>query len=381
MNQFKCGYISSSVWIGPGGRTILPCCYTSKQNSAGYSDLEYDSIINHPVLQEIRKAAINGEAHELCENCVIKEQHGLKSPRHKANENFSNQGEVKVEIDYLDLEQVYLSLSNVCNYKCVICSPGQSHLIAKEEKLSNHLHMVNDTEFDDFITLIKEAKNLKFLQLTGGEPFQHKVRLKRILENVQKDIKFYLHTNGSIFDEQLIKMMEDFTQAQVAFSIDGHKNSFEYQRTNGVWDEVYENIKQFNSKIDTTKVEPVNNYTVTCFNLLDIKDFIENYHPYFGALAFHELKNPHMYNINVLKTEVLEQFQDELTTYYDNLPDEIESKINLKEIWVSIQTAIDNPARDETIDAFWNRAEYMDKVRGISLTEKLPHLLDYIRTV
>jgi MoaA/NifB/PqqE/SkfB family radical SAM enzyme len=381
-DQFKCGYISGSIWIGSGATTILPCCFTDNKNKPGYSNLAYKSLINHPVLVDIRQEANQGKVHELCNMCVKKEKDGLKSARLKSNTLFKNKGNVKVNIDYNDLEQIYLSLSNICNYKCVICSSGQSHLIAKEEKLKNPLKMISDKDFDKLLEIIKEANNLQYFQVSGGEPFQHKARLKKVLNNITKNVNFYMHTNGSIFDDEVIeicKIMEGFKSAIVSFSIDGHRESFEYQRTNGVWTEVFNNIKKFNQIIDTNKVFPTNNYTVTCFNLLDIQDFIENYHPYFHKISFHELTSPSAYHIRMLTEEHLIQTQIKLKTFYHNLSSDIKNKIYLEEIFVAIKSALNNPPDKETIDEFWRKAEYMNKIRGISLEEKLPHLLEHFR--
>lgn len=380
--QFKCGYISGAVWIGPGARTILPCCFTDNKNTTGYSNVDYSNLVNHPTLVDIRQQANEGNVHELCKLCVKKEQDGIKSARIKSNHAFKNQGNIKVNIDYSDIEQIYLSLSNICNYKCVICSPGQSHLIAKEQKFKNPLQMISDENFDSLLKMLQEANNLEYFQVSGGEPFQHKARLRKILNNVSKNIIFYMHTNGSIFDNEVVEMckkMENFKSASVCFSIDGHEGSFEYQRTNGVWKDVLENIKKFNQIINTNKVFPTNNYTVTCFNLFDIKDFIENYQTYFHKLAFHELRSPHEYHISLLKEDYLLKAQNELTLYYDGLPSNIKEKVYLKEILVAINNAISNPPSDEIIDKFWRQTEYMKKVRGISLEEKLPHLIKCLR--
>lgn len=381
--QFECGFLSSGIWIGPGAKNVMPCCHVSKFGDRP-SFQDFDSLINHPTLVEMRKQSINGKIPELCSDCVAKEKSGLKSPRFKANRTFTNKGAVKEIIDYSDVEHIYVSLSNICNYKCVMCSGGQSHLIAKEHKLTNPLLMVDDDKFDQFIDVIKKAKNLKNIQVTGGEPFQHKNRLRRLLEHLPKDIYFYMHSNGSFFDketEELCKMMENFREASVVFSIDGHKNSFEYQRTNGVWNDVLNNITEFNKKIDTTKVTCNLGYTVTCFNVMDIVDFISNYNHLFSRLDFFPIRKPSEYVIGMLSQDKVIETYNKIKDFLDNLDEHIRKKIHADEVLVSLKAAIDDPVSNDTIKEFWKRTKYMSEVRGIDLHEKMPELIKNLRSI
>lgn len=95
-----------------------------------------------------------------------------------------------------------------CGYisRAVWIGPGQSHLIAKEQKFKNPLQMISDENFDSLLKMLQEANNLEYFQVSGGEPFQHKARLRKILNNISKNIIFYMHTNGSIFDNEVVEM-------------------------------------------------------------------------------------------------------------------------------------------------------------------------------
>jgi len=384
--QFECGFLSSGIWIGPGAKNVMPCCHVSKFGNRNSFE-EFDSLINHPSLVAVRKEAAQGKIPSICNDCVSKEKDGLFSPRNKANKFFSNKGVVKEIIDYTDVEQIYVSLSNICNFKCVMCSGGQSHLIAKErsaDSIRDPLLMVNDDKFEQFIDVIKKAKNLKNIQVTGGEPFQHKIRLRKLLEHLPKDIYFYMHTNGSFFDketQELCKMMESFREASVIFSVDGYENSFEYQRTNGVWKDVLYNLEQFNKVIDTTKVKPRLGYTVTCFNVIDVVNFIKNYHYLFDRLDFHPIRKPEEYVIGMLNQDTLEKTYDELKNFLQNINDDVKNKIHVKEVLVNLENYINNNVSETNIEQFWKTAKYMTEVRGINLETKLPSLIKKLRTV
>lgn len=382
-NQFKCGFLSGGIWIGPGAKSVTPCCHITKSSNSMKHE-NFDSLINHPTLVAMRKQSIKGQIPDGCIGCVNKESNGLFSPRMKANIVFSNKGVVKEYIDYSDVEQVYVSLSNICNYKCVMCSSGQSHLIAKEYKEKNPLLMVSDDKFEDFIDLIKKSKNLKNIQVTGGEPFQHKTRLRKLLTNLPKNVYFYMHTNGSFFDketEELCKMMENFKEASVNFSIDGHKNSFEYQRTNGVWNDVLQNVINFNKSIDTDKVNCNLSYTVSCFNLLDVLDCIKNYNHLFNQLDFFTINQPSEYVIGMLKQDILEKTYDEFISWQATADPNLKRKIYIDDIVVNLKNTIDNPVDQNTIKDFWHKTEYMRDIRGIDLETKMPELIYMLRSM
>jgi len=113
--------------------------------------------------------------------------------------------------------------------------------------------------------------------------------------------------------------------------------------------------------------------------LLDIKNFIQNYNIYFSELGFNTLRYPNEWHINVLKKQVLEEAGDKLVSYYNSLPLELQRKVwNLNEVFASIKDAIQKPANDEILHKFWKRVVYMDEIRGISLKEKLPNMINYI---
>jgi len=382
MTQFECGYMSSAVWIGPGATSILPCCYTSKAADRN-KHRDMGDILNHQNLLDVRRDAMKGIAHEFCLDCVYKEKNGMRSPRLEANKFFANKGKVKEYITEEDIEHIYFSLSNLCNFKCVICSSGQSHLIAKEEKIQNPLMQISDAGFDKLLAILDKAKNLKKLQISGGEPFQHKKQLKKVLSAVPKDINFYLHTNGSILDDETIelcKIMETFYKSSVSFSIDGWKNSFDYQRTNGEWYSVRNNLQRFNDLIDMDKVWSVNNYTVTCFNLLDIPEFTLENKKFFKRMYYYELKKPSEYHISMLKDEYLEKAKKGILEIQKTFtPHELNYKILLNDIVKAIDLALDNPPSQSMIDAFWKKTKYMEVVRGVSLQYKLPGLIECLR--
>jgi MoaA/NifB/PqqE/SkfB family radical SAM enzyme len=96
--------------------------------------------------------------------------------------------------------------------------------------------------------LLDNAKDIKYLEITGGEPFmirEHFEFLEKLVElGYSSDIEIHYNTNGTIYPEQA-GIWEQFKHVEIAFSIDDISDRFEYQRHGANWNSVVSNISQF----------------------------------------------------------------------------------------------------------------------------------------
>ena len=119
-------------------------------------------------------------------------------------------------IDNPAIRSIDFRPSNVCNFKCRICNPTQSSLIAAEQllltkdiKKVNELKNINlkgkwfdnnDQFIDQMYKLLPSLENIDFF---GGEPFllkQLPIFLKKATDsNDSAHIRLHFNTNGSIF--------------------------------------------------------------------------------------------------------------------------------------------------------------------------------------
>lgn len=374
--MFRCGYLSGGLWISPDANIVFPCCFTSKTAHKKFKlQSNQSDLFNSQILKDMRESAIKNKPHDLCKDCVYQIKNNIPNPVKSSNKWMNNNGSVKLITKPEDLEILYVSLSNICNFKCVMCTSSQSHLIAREEGLDKPLNMTDDTFFNGLIDLLNKAKNLKRLQVTGGEPFQNKKRLRNILESAPAGIDFHMHTNGSIMDDEsieIIKLMKKFAQSDIGLSLDGTAGAFEFQRTNGVWPEILDNIKYFRKNIKEKNILLNVQYTTTCFNVLDIPNFIDVTNGLIDEYTFHALKWPSEFQIRFVKEEYLLTLLDDLKKY---------SLYDTKEVQDAVQKALVNKPNIQEIEYLWKRIDYMRDVRGISLKEKLPQAYNFLYTM
>jgi len=361
--MFKCGYLSGSLWVGNDNRHVYPCCFTNNKETRYKPPLNLnDEYLNNEILLDMRRTALRGDTPTLCKGCDFEKNKSLFL--------FKNRGNVKEFIDNEDIEFLHVSLGNVCNFKCVICSPNQSHLILKEKYPDNNSYIKNQGYFDFLIENIPKMKNLHSIQFTGGEPFYNKKILLDILSKLPDKVEIHpLRTNGSIFDKDIMESVKRFSKVRLAFSYDSYGKTIEYQRPNCIWPEMEQTLEKFlNFREQNKNIIISNDFTVTWINVDTIPDFHKKFKDIFAEIRYHPILFPTYWMINLLKPE----YQKEI----------LKSLVLIKEadpVRKHINEYLNNEISEKEINILWNNIEYMKKHRNVSLEEKIPHIIPFLR--
>ena len=361
--MFKCGYLSHGIYTGFGMKgNNLPCCYVTKSDKK-YNWQPNNGLLNGNFLTEVRKTAIAGNVPDICSDCVKQEKLTGTSPR--LNNKYFDDETVKEVVTEEDVRYLQIRLSNVCNFKCTICSSNFSHLIGKEQGIKNPLESINDAEFNELKEKLPKMKNLQLLIFAGGEPFYNASMLIDLLDYVPKTAEVAAHTNGSVFNKPLLDKFRTFKRAVLTFSFDGSNRFFNYQRSNGNWDDVINNVKRIKKEYPLIKLRC--DSTVSCVTFPDLPNFLIETEKLFGSrhVAIHFIQHPSYYQINLLKLEVLNKVKD---------------LINDKVIIKNIDSAINNVPSNKTINDFWNYTEYLKKNRT-DINDYVPEIKDLIREI
>ena len=191
-----------------GKITFSPCCFfdTSKK---------YRSVAeywNSDEIKELRQYFIEDKRHPGCNQCWNAEDKGIKSLRQSVNE--SRLEEFITRTDTTTCEdmpaQVKYTVGNQCNLACRMCVPNSS---SKVKKVWDTLQIEDKLAIDDFdwySYVIENFDSIKYLDITGGEPFYHK-NTKQMLnflisKNTAKNITLYIQTNLTIINDEIIKL-------------------------------------------------------------------------------------------------------------------------------------------------------------------------------
>ena len=153
-----------------------------------------EEVWNSEHMRRTRLQMLNDEIPESCRKCFAEESKGIVSKRQWETEVWKQrldidsivektdeQGNLPVNVPYFDLR-----LGNVCQLKCVMCSPHDSSSWIKEWKLNHpkytNKELINDQSWNEdfdytwykkgsFLDSMKDqAQHIKELYFAGGEP-------------------------------------------------------------------------------------------------------------------------------------------------------------------------------------------------------------------
>lgn len=238
---------------------VKACC-VYKNIIGSVIDTNLETIFHGKHMKQLRQSLLQGDQPTGCEHCWNLEQHQITSNRQQ-HADFYAQKFYTNWIDNPQIRSVDFRPGNVCNFKCRICMPEASSLVASERlKISTdpieiqNLKNINGQWFDQDDQFIKQMlallPQLVNIDLYGGEPFLLKQLPKFLKQAVESGhashIRLHFNTNGSMFPTAMIPYLTQFRQVDISISIDNVGDRFEFER-GGNWSIVEQNIAQFNA--------------------------------------------------------------------------------------------------------------------------------------
>ena len=227
-----------------GKITFSPCCYFDGEK-------QYDSVEeywNSDELKELRQSFIDDKQHPGCAQCWKAEQKGIKSLRQSVNESRLEEFQKRTYSVICDEPptQIKYTVGNQCNLSCRMCVPNSSSKVKKVWEVLKKEDKLSVDEFNWYQYVIKNYNTIKYLDITGGEPFYHK-NTKSMLDFLIKkrqaeNITIYVQTNLTIMNKEIIEMLKHFKHVVLRISMDGIGKRQEYIRPGLDWDEFERNL-------------------------------------------------------------------------------------------------------------------------------------------
>jgi hypothetical protein len=235
-------------------------------------------------LQQLRQSFVDDKQSPICNRCWHEESNNKRSLRlrlfdpvnHTSDYSFINGPEYAATLIQSVNNQSYLKgpevltikNGNVCNAKCRVCHPHDSSRWAEDaEKLTlttgEKYYPIgvkeknwSDEQLDEILEL---SRNLKRLELFGGEPMYNKQvhrLLKRIVEQGDaKHIILYINTNGSVDILDRIPFISEFAEIEIGVSIDGVGQHFDYIRHGLDYNAVKQNVINWRNYFEKAKIK------------------------------------------------------------------------------------------------------------------------------
>jgi len=259
--------------------SISPCC--ELQSEYLYPKIQHttlDSAIQSEVFHKLRQDFINGAYPDACQNCWKKEKVGITSKRQRDKWLFAKEYYTTDILEELKIKSLDLKIGFRCNLKCRICSNSFSSAWYAEDKKYHEVRDIHEIDYmfdagkDFWINQIEHFDDIEHISMKGGEPLldhTHLKMLEKLLKLGKKDVKIHYNTNGTIFPEQHLEVLNEFDNVAFTLSIDNIGNRFEYERNGVPWEKVKSNLENF-SKLDRSKYRIDFFTTVSLMNVLDL---------------------------------------------------------------------------------------------------------------
>jgi len=252
---WSCLYVDSD-------NTIVPCCQF--KNPRKYKTKNLEEYFYSDQMKQVRKDLLNGVKNKSCEKCWLDEEAGGDSLRQIYNRTLGLFGDssMKEQIKEPKVENIRsfdLTLGNLCNLKCTMCSPHLSSQMLAEVNLNKELQQFYDEDmlkqskynwakenhFVDWCN--KHLPKSIHIKFTGGEPFIIPW-IRSVLENIPDTQKskcvLSFTSNLTTLNTDLFDVFGKFKEVWLSVSVEGYKETFEYIRHGHKWDTLTKNIQK-----------------------------------------------------------------------------------------------------------------------------------------
>jgi len=141
----------------------------------------------------------------------------------------------------------HIILTETCNSKCRYCYQKSFQEFDNELDKKFRFNFNSPEKFDIDIDRLKsfiEKDNEAVIIFYGGEPLLEIDKIKEIIDRIR--VPYRMQTNGKLLDKLPTKYLKQI--GKILVSIDGDKTRTDYNKGEGTYDKVINNIKHIRSK-------------------------------------------------------------------------------------------------------------------------------------
>lgn len=306
-----CSLPFKSIFVKPSGK-VAPCCISKEfQSNENYNTNSISEVFNSDEYKKLRKDLLSGIKPTMCSICWERESNGLRSFREAWNSELGTN--YHIHDDYsvdVNLEYIDVRLSNLCNFKCIMCSHDYSSSHYTEFHKKQNIPKVLKIR-ESFIEELKPLlSNLKCVYFAGGEPLitpEHYELLNYLHDN-NRNIELRYNTNLSTIKydvTDLISLWKDFKLVSIQISLDGLFEIGESIRVGMDSNKLIANILQLKKYNLNYSIS----YTIGNYNINNIYNFLKQVYE-LGLietehqLSFNNLVSiPHKFSINRMTSD------------------------------------------------------------------------------
>lgn len=402
-------YFCSSPWIHMrinNTGSFEPCRWMNKKQLE--SRVDFDSNIKNITarkyfqngMSKLRMQLLAGESPEMCQDCVIMEQHGKPSGRQRQllkagimMEYFEPSlatATLRPAFDYSHQHQGstdrvpqdwQIDLGNYCNGACVFCNAESSSTLATEFKKLGLISNVpppswcdDDELLQTFIQDLIHNPNIQYLHFLGGEtvitPGFKKILLALIDAGLAGEITIGFTTNLNAWSDSVVEALTQFKNVNLGMSIETLTEINDYVRYPSQLERTCKLLHQWTNLGHQRGWLMQLRITPSCLTVHDI-DTVYDYawQNKLSVESCNFLSSPEFLKINVLPVDVRQQIAQRIGHWIETHPD-------------NSQEAVINTRNPETIHSqiVQDAKSYLNYVESAQdESHRLPDLVDYLK--
>jgi len=375
-------------------------------------DHTVEEIWNSDQMKETRLMMLDGKIPDSCKKCFIEEKNGIVSKRQWEAEvwkerldiesivmSTGDDGSLPLNIPYFDLR-----LGNICQLKCVMCSPHDSSAWIKDWKLQypqyQNFELRSDQRWDreydynwyqkgGFLdTMREQAANIRELYFAGGEPLlipeHYKILEFMVDSGNSRNCVLRYNSNGLELPDRLFDLWKNFKSIKFNFSIDNLSEKNDYIRYPSQWKDVVNNLKLLDDTPDNVTVNIA--CAVQLLNVLDLVEFVEwkqdqkfkkiNVTDGAGMIGMHLVYFPSYLNVRTLPIDLKNLAENRIKRFVESQKKNkrfVEDPMG-KQRWLGLVNYMQQEDWSSKLTMLKEYLSICDKTRGVDYKQIFPEI-------
>ena len=377
---------------------VHPCCRMDHQFSYGSLKKEtIDQVWNSENAKLLRQTLLSGKSFKHCSDCYDREKNGELTDRLASLQNFSQdfkrteETQADGSLAFKALPSLDIRFSNVCNFRCRICSAENSTSWYSDhsqlfplDKKSGVLHptAAKDQLWNILDSLIPQLERVYF---AGGEPLleqDHYTFLEKLITAQKTDVVLRYNTNFSTLefgDRHIFSYWKQFKKIDLSVSLDGSGKALEYLRKGAVWNDIVQNIRTTRVLLPQVQISIMP--TVSALNAFHIADAFADW-ARIGILneqtniVTNILNSPNHLRLDILNPLEILKLKEHYKMTLENLKNEISEKTfaRIEQQLNYIAASIPKEFNQGFRTAFSRNTQKLDQLRNEKMSDHFPEL-------
>lgn len=334
------------------------------------TDLHYNEIRNKMLAGELMP--------ERCHDCYSREAEGQESTRQFETLEWAQRMSFNSIEDFTKIKSpLYYEIrpNNLCNILCRTCDSAHSHLIEREWKTIG-IPIVENHSFATIPFDMINFEDVKRIYWGGGEPTvmpEFYEFLQKCIDIGKTDFELEIGTNGMKYSNKLVKLLDNFTNVNFAFSFDGYKKINDYIRWGSEFNTIVKNSHMLINNGHKISLQTVfSMYSIS--RMHEVFEFYDQEYPGIGALVQvgggqDDINLPYNHPCPELVIDSMKRCQ-QTKVYYSNG----RSVRSMVDLLIDHYTNPDYKINIELLKKFYENNDKLDKSRNSQLGDYIPEL-------